>query len=229
MHSLESPLNQVDRQVVESPELIGRECACCFRVLPHKHFRRDSSSNDGVYVQCNECEATPRLSTVEHTHRLREGNYYSEATKRQRWSLQDEYRNDAARMGKAMHSSEFIAKLHQAVPNLYVKDGNIVGHLALYELSSQPREDWGGQQFRYLFYFEEGLIPEFSLYEFSALDVPIREKKRGWRTVLLRLINSGLLTEPKSDKFFGPAEGEASLIWRYKLYLHRNKTEKAVQ
>jgi hypothetical protein len=163
------------------------------------------------------------MSTAEHTARLRELNYYSEAVKAQRWQNQEEYENTVARIGKAMHHADLLSKVRRLVPCLYLTDGRIEGDIAIYQTYPCPQPELNGRSFRYLFYCPTGLLPEFSQYEFDHRDVPIKETKRGWRTILLRLIKSNLLTEEKCDEAFGRAVGPASSVWYRELYKHRNR------
>lgn len=224
MHELNDPANTVSRELVESNELLGKECIGCLRILPYAFFDRDSSYRDGRKDLCTNCASAPRLSTDEHTARLRENNNNSEAVKRQRWEHQDDYRDDAARIGRVRPSGEFLATIKQLVPALYLTDGRIFGDVAIFRIHPHPLERLGGRDFEYLFYCPTGLLTEYSLYEFdTARDIPIREKLRGWRTVLLRLIKSGLLSEEQCDREFGPAIGPASQVWYRRLWEYRNQ------
>jgi hypothetical protein len=223
MHDIEDPQNQVNREVVESKELLGKECCTCGKILSFKFFRRDSSCRDGVRDQCQQCESAPRMSTEEHTARLRELNYGSHAVKRQRWQNQEDYEDDAARVGRVMHSSDLIRTLKKLVPRLYFVDGRIIGDISIFLTYPCAQPSLDGQSFRYLFYLPSGYMPEFSQYEFDARDIPIRESKRGWRTVLIRLITSGLLTEDVVDRTFGKALGAGGVVYRRNLYEHRNR------
>jgi hypothetical protein len=64
--------------------------------------------------------------------------------------------------------------------------------------------------------------PEWSLMYFDALDVPIRERYRGWRTALLALITHDVLSEEEVDRAFGPVvENEASELYRETLQHYR--------
>jgi hypothetical protein len=57
--------------------------------------------------------------------------------------------------------------------------------------------------------------------------LPLNEKWRGWRTVVLRLILKGFITEQQADKVFGPATGPAARRYREQLFEFRNRGEKA--
>jgi len=164
------------------------------------------------------------MSTAEHTSRLREKNLNSEAIKRQKWEDQDELHNDAARVGRPMRHSDLLSVVTRLVPNLYITEGREQGWLAIYRTYPGPQTKLEGRDFEYLFAMETGVLPEFSQYSFDPVtDVPIRESRRGWRTVLLRLIRAGLLNESTCDKVFGRPEGGPSDRWRRELQKYRNR------
>ena len=214
--------NAIDRALVESPELLGKECIGCLCVLPYSQFRRDSSYRDGHRDLCEGCANSPRLSTAEHTARLRERNDRSEGVMRQRLPNQEDYKNDAARLGRPLFHSDFIRVIEKLVPELYIMPGRIVGDWAVFRTYGQPQPRLDGRTFEYLFYIPSGLLPEFSLYEFNDRDIPVREKQRGWRTVLLRLIKTGLVSEATCNKVFGIPEGPGATVYLRTLYEFRN-------
>ncbi len=72
--------------------------------------------------------------------------------------------------------------------------------------------------------------PEWSLMRFDEFDVPICEKYRGWRTALLNLIIADVLTEDEVNRAFGPVPlSPVSLLYRERLYYHRQKTKGLMQ
>jgi hypothetical protein len=230
MHT-EEEINQIDNVVVESPEMLGKECATCFRILAYKFYNRDSSYRDGFRDQCSDCESQPRLSLDEHTARLRERNFSSHAVKAQRREHQDDYKNDDARAGQSMHHAELILRLRKYIPNLWETEGRIEGDLALYLIYPCPQTKLNGADYEYVGYIPSGFMNEFSCWEFQKdKDILVREKNtapnglpgRGWRTPLLRLIKKGLITEDQCRQEFGEAVGPASTVWHRTLYLHRN-------
>jgi len=224
MHDVNSDDNILDHDLAFSPVLLGKECVCCGSAKLYGKFRRDTSYRDGYRDRCLACESAPRLSTSEHTSRLREMNNNSYAVQAQRWAHQDDYRNDAARVGRPMRSADFVNILQRLIPTLYITDGRIEGDLAVFQTYGQPQPDLDGNTFRYLFYMPKGTLPEFSLYLFDEeRDIPIKEKLRGWRTVLLRLIKCGLISEEKVEAVFGPAAGEAAAVYNRTLWQYRNQ------
>lgn len=194
-----------------------KECATCARVKPFGQFRKDSSCREGYRDQCLECESAPRLSTAEHTHALREQNF--RAAEAQRWPDQQDFKNEAARWGAPMHYGELIRKIKRITNSLYFTDGRIAGDIAVFKIHGMGVRQ---RDFQYLFYIPTGYMPEYSIMEFNDRDVLVREKKRGWRTVLLRLIKANVITENQANKEFGEAVGAAATQWRKQLWVHRN-------
>jgi hypothetical protein len=163
------------------------------------------------------------MSMAEHSARLGELNFNSEGTKRQRHEDQEEFHKEHERVGRRMHTSVLLLKLQKLVPSLHVKTGAIEGDLALYQTAETPQAKWDGKNYNYLGFVSYANLPEYSQYEFdNKLDIVLRESTRGWRTVLLRFIKAGLLTEEQCDKEFGHPSGRASLVWYKKLWQYRN-------
>lgn len=220
----EQELNAVDNAIAYSPEILGAECLTCRRLLAHRYYRRDSSLRSGYSHRCLDCESKPKLTMSEHLSQLREVNFNSEGTKRQRHPDQESMRKTDARLGRAMHCSELLLRLQRLVPTLFVKEGGIYGDLALYEVADSPQAKWDGKNFHYLGFISYDTLPEYSRYEFDeARDVMIRESERGWRTVLLRFIRAGLLTEDQCIHEFGNAVGEGANTWYKQLFNIRNE------
>lgn len=211
-----------DRNQVPGANINFKDCISCGRSLVVTMFKRDSSYRDGRRDQCDECANSPKMSVTEHTHRLSERNYNSEAVKQQRFLDIEEYRNEAARVGHVMHHSEFLRKVATIAPNLLITDGRIKGDLAAFKVYGQPQPNLDNRSFEYLFYIPTGVLPEFSTVEFDNRDVPVREKQRGWRTILLRLIKSKVITEKQVNKVFGYPSGAAARRYQQQLFSFRN-------
>lgn len=214
---------ELDLAKSSSPDIFGKACAGCQCDLDWIHFRKNSSYRDGHSALCLNCESAPRLSTLEHTHRLREMNFNSEAVKKQRWEHQDELRNGDARTGRPMDYTAFVSVLKNLIPSLYIVEGRIIGNLAVFLTFPGPQARLDGRDFEYLWSIPKIVMPEYSKYEFNRDDVPVKESERGWRTPLLRCIKRGLVSEETSDKVFGKAMGEASERWYRTLHEFRNR------
>lgn len=219
MHNLQDERYTVNPEHILSSDLNSRECCCCFRIQALEHFRRDTSSRDGRAERCIECENTPWMTIDENTEMLREKNYNSEANKRRRPPYIDSMKCDIGRIGRVMDALSFLNKLKTLLPGLRWYSGRIEGDFAVY---IEDRFNQDGV--KYLWYVPQGVMPEFSLHEFDRFDCPVKEKKRGWRTPLLRCILGGMITEEEANRVFGsPTEGLASQVYRTKLWEHRNK------
>src|ERR1700761_5661260 len=155
-------------------EIRGKECCSCFRLLKFSFFNRNSSYKDGYTPQCSWCLSQPKLSISEHTARLKELNYNSEGTRRQRHPDTEFFLD--RRPGRSMDCSLFLSKLLHVYPQLYVKQGTIavngsIVDLALYATSGVNKPEWEGNSFKYLGYCTLGVMPEYSEYEFDSRDI----------------------------------------------------------
>lgn len=210
-----------------------KECSTCGKIKPFGQFKTDSSYREGVRNQCQECESSPVLSTEEHLYRQREMNF--SAASNQRWGKdQLDFMDDDARRVGYLHHSDFIRKLNNISQyKLYIRDGNFVGDLAIYKVFERIKYEYGMYRaakldpdrptFQYLCYMPLGYSPEFSVIEFDHRAVPLREKERGWRTVLLKLIKSGVVIEADVNKEFGYPVGPGSIAYRRDLFRWRNR------
>ena len=220
---VEDPLTQIDYDAGADPETRGQECNACFRLFTWESgmFNRNSAYKTGYYPQCTECQKKPKMTIAEHTARLREMNHSSEGTKRQRHEDQSEFRKD--RSGRRMDASLFLQKLLHLVPGLYVAPGGIVGDLGLY-VTGLARPEWEGNTFKYVGYVTLGIMPEYSTYDFdNQRDVMIRVKDMGWRSMLLRFVENGIVTEKQCDQEFGTPSGGTTSTWYKALHKKRNQ------
>ena len=224
--AIESDFDVLDYEAGVSDEVLGRECSSCFRLLRWKFFPRNSAYKDGYGPQCEWCLRQPALSISEHTSRLREMNYNSEGTRRQRHPDQEDFHKE--RKGEVLDFSLFLQKLHHIYPRLYITPGAVTVNgvqvdISLFATSDMPRADWNGATAKYMGYLTIGPMPEYNEYEFDSRDIMLRATRIGWRDVLLRFIKNGILTEEQCNKEFGPPSGFAdSTYWYKKLHQYRN-------
>jgi hypothetical protein len=214
--NIASEFDVVDYEAGADPEVKGQECCGCRRLLRWSFYDKNSSYTSGYDPMCPLCKKAPKLSMAEHVARMREMNYNSAGTRRQRHPDQ-EFLYDK-RPGQYLDCSLFLQKLLKAYPNLYVTTGGIKGDLALYATSGVAKPEFGGNTFKYVGYVTLGPMPEYSEYEFNERDVLQRCTQMGWRSALLRFVRSGILTEAQCDKEFGPPSGGANSLWYKKLH-----------
>jgi hypothetical protein len=118
------------------------------------------------------------------------------------------------RGGTWLHSSEFILKVQQLNPKVFVE------HQINY-----PNE-WGfyidvlGKQ-KYVSGFSKGWLREFSAILVDDRNLQLGDELRGWRTVLLRLMASGVLEWKQVFRVFGDSEGINASRWRAYTQMYR--------
>ena len=202
----------------------GHECDACRRALAYRFFERDSSYSSGHKPVCLSCQSAPRLSMEEHVAKLSAENFNSEAVKRQRHPDQEEFRKSELRWGRTMLASEFLMKLKRAVPELYVRPGGVEGDVALYLAAPGPQSKWEGRDYKYIGWVEFDTLPEHTIYLFDERnDVVAQPLHMGWRSVLLRFIKAGALTEAACDKEFGAPSAGNSAVWYKQLWNYKHQ------
>lgn len=152
-----------------------------------------------------------RQTRAEALAEMRERN--DRALERHRLPDQAAVGDHRRRSGRMMHSADIIRPLRRLAPQLWLQDG-APGNIAIY----WPRRDG----LHYLTYCPLGWLPEYSIIETDARNLPSGER-RGWRTVLSRLIGAGMVNEKDAARAFrAPEDAAASERWRQNLYLARN-------
>lgn len=152
------------------------------------------------------------LSVAEELVRAKEDN--ARLTRRHDLPGQRDFVERDPRIGRALHSSEFLRRLRRAVPDLYVHPGQ-PGQVGLY------RAVHGAGELQYVCGMPLGDLPEYSIAHLDAKGVAKREE-RGWRTVLLRFIVGRHTTESRARRIFGePSNGVVAKHWRRQLFESR--------
>lgn len=218
--TLQSDFDVVDYEAGVSNDVKGQECCGCRRLLRWEFYDKDSSRSTGYDPMCPLCKASPKLSLAEHTARMREMNYNSEGTRRQRHPDQDILRE--TRPGRYLDCSLFLSKLLHIYPQLYVTQGGIVTDFALYATSGINKSEWSGQSFKYMGYVTLGRMPEYSEYEFNDRDVLQRCTQMGWRSALLRFVENNIITEKQCNQEFGYPSGGTNSLWYKRIHNHLN-------
>jgi len=173
-------------------------CNYCKDVKPASDFsnraRAQAEMNDpnAFCLSCVDGLFRSRKAPDEIPAYLAEDN--DRRLQRYRLSNQEELKNSAARWGKPMHHSELILKLRRIVSGLHAVPGNIKGDISLCVAK--------GNTVEYVTYCHEGNSPEYSIAHVDERNLPIQEQ-RGWRTVVNRFKDAGLLTASQTRKEFG--------------------------
>jgi hypothetical protein len=137
----------------------------------------------------------------------------------QQYRLDDheELKNAEQRMGQRMEHNELVRRVCKANPYVFAEDSNAdPEHVMGFYFTNRKGEK------EFVCAFDKGYLPEFSIIFVDAADLPVKEK-RGWRTVLLRLLAKDCLTWEQVMEIFGDAHGINSRRWRFYTRRYRNK------
>lgn len=125
-----------------------------------------------------------------------------------------------SREGIILHMNEFLSRLKRCGLNCwYSEKGGMPKTLGLYvghDKTSKCSHEFGKPH--YVGFVQVPFMQEYEELNFDQYNIPLGSKRRGWRTILLKLYEQGLLTPAKADEVFGkPASGPISR--RYKEYV----------
>ena len=154
---------------------------------------------------------------------------------RHRQEDHEQFLDAKRRMGWVIHHSDFIAKLRQLIPTLIVHDNPMPNRLSIYYVIQKPTEKGNTSYVVYLGWMEMGYMPEYEINLVNEFNEAVGQK-RGWRTVLLRLIvrkhddgsPASIITEKQVEEMFGyPSSGwETATNYRQRLYAFRNNHDR---
>jgi hypothetical protein len=127
--------------------------------------------------------------------------------------------NRAARMVNPMSTRDFIAKLRaNGVKCFSVDNGFPPQTVALWCMP--PRQN---QRARYIAYMQIPAMYEWSVLKTDEYGKPMGEDFRGWRTVLMQLIEKEILTEVQAHQIFGhPSQNPVFSRYHQSLWEVRN-------
>jgi len=131
-----------------------------------------------------------------------------------RWCSEEEYADVQARIGRIIHHSELITRLRKIGVRCWYRQHPQEDKLTLLVQRNQDVM----QPPEVGCWVKNGYMPEYSVLGFDEHGVPLAERYRGFRTVLLQLILKQVLTEDAAHKEFGRAE--RCCADRYNSILH---------
>jgi hypothetical protein len=207
-------------------------------VEPWKSYDREMSTeirDPKLAAEVKEYESRPKHErpdslTAEELAEIREQNMAM--VSQFRFDHQEELLDEKTRMGQTMQDTEFLARLAKIgvegcfVPGVFRTKSRVSlsGYKEYVVVGLKcwvPTENGGGWKF--VCQIQPGIMPEYSVLRVDDHYVPLGEKYRGWRTVGLRLIMAGIVTEEQFHKEFGEATGPASRRYRETLFGWRNR------
>lgn len=117
---------------------------------------------------------------------------------------------DMAR-GYELEPNDFIARLQKLTSKVLIRQGGVRNAVAVCVQVPVSEDYPTGWKYITGFYINQRL-PEFSSVTTDQFGVAHKEI-RGWRSVLLALINAGAVDRRKADIAFGPALGQRTDLW----------------
>jgi hypothetical protein len=164
----------------------------------------------------------------EEFHRLYEMNV--DSRKQHRFYKQEELQ--MRREGRILHMNEFLRRLRLALPEgsgwraWFTDKGGMARTLGLYVLHTGlfPACTHPRGEPHYVGFAQVPFMQEFEELHFDHYNVPLGSKRRGYRTLFLKLIESKVLSERALHEVFGEPLGDV-VSRRYLAYLQfiRNK------
>lgn len=147
--------------------------------------------------------------------------FNNEVAREYQWATPDEYQNVEERIGKILHSSEFITLLRKAGLQCHYVQHFHVDKVILVVVKNGNLEN--------VCWVQKGFMPELSILNFDDHGVPLAERRRGWRTVILQMTLKGVITEDLANKTFGKPKLTAA-FGRYSATLQgfRNRSVEVI-
>jgi len=211
------------------PSDIGLRCPDCdSKQATHKQYDKEFDYADEIQPEVSRIMEQAESRNISQSSqkakeeflRLYEQNV--ESRKQFRWANQEELQTK--REGRILHMNEFMRLLQSALPSgsraWYTDKGGMANTLGLYvnHPGFFPACTHERGTPHYVGFVQVPLMQEFEELHFDRYNVPLGSKRRGWRTVLLKLIESGILTESAAHAAFGAPEPNA-FSRRYNEYL----------
>lgn len=125
---------------------------------------------------------------------------------------QDSWKESGRRIGRMMS--------HQALCR-YVTRSNprVIMETSIADPACAGFYSLTGDHKRYLVAFHKGHLPEWSIIETDKADLPVRER-RGWRTVLMRLLKQRILSFRQITNIIQDHYGYSPAVWNKYWHLH---------
>ena len=138
-----------------------------------------------------------------------------DASRKYRFLHQSDYDESTWQKGRVLWIGKFLCELQKIRPDAFYAETSFMGLRGLGFIQNGVPVYSGTA-------VANGNMPEWSLLRVDSRGLPIKEKYRGWRTVLLACIKGGFITESQCDEVFGKPIGDRSRPWYRELYKIRN-------
>lgn len=163
-----------------------------------------------MLIQPNKAElGDTRLNAEEGLAKIKEENLRQAAANK--IADQDLLEDTKAALGMPMQPSDLILKLQKLNPSILIQKGGVKNAVAV-RFPKFDSETGKVEQTYITGFYMDAPLPEFSSVVVDRRGLPFREL-RGWRSVVLALVNAGALTLKQVDLSFGKPTGQRSVLW----------------
>lgn len=152
----------------------------------------------------------------------------AEFVKEYKMYRQEELQDTPERVGRIMHCLDFL-KLLETIRPAYLSANirkGLTGLGVYHPMEVTVNGEKTMQAWHYVCAVQVGYMHEYSSMWFDSRGLPLNEKWRGWRTVLLRLIQLGHVTEEQALAVFGEPSPGGARRYKEQLYCWRNRDRK---
>jgi hypothetical protein len=154
---------------------------------------------------------------------MRQNELSTESVKEYKFfrQFEDNLTDEKQRKGELMFCLDFAHRLNKILP-AYLSATIRRGLSGLYVHTPDVK----GGHWHYVCGVQASMMYEYSVIRLDSHQLPINEKQRGWRTVLLRLTMGSFVSEEEAGAEFGePHSGPISRRYREQLYYFRNRSK----
>ena len=168
--------------------------------------------------QLAEIAALPRINSADpilHDQAQMRRELNLNSVKDYRWENQDQLQRE--RFGRILSQGEFLYLLQKIRPDAFYNNFSVDGLVGLNIIGDHGEPLYTGTA------VQLGEMPEYETLRVDEYGLPGRSKYRGWRTVLLRLIEARIVREDDVKRVFGEASGPEAVPYLKALYAIRNR------
>lgn len=159
-------------------------------------------------------DARPSQINFEAAKAMFEQNMATEAVRECQWLRQDEVTSFVP--GRMMTSNEFLGLLRKIRPDAFYNDYVILGRRGLNVVNPLRLKPY------FVTTVQNGQMIEWTQMRTDEHNIPTNEKYKGWRAVLMTLIEREIISIEQGDAVFGKPTGERSNRWYRTLSIMRN-------
>jgi hypothetical protein len=164
-------------------------------------------------------ESAPSMYSDKVSQRARdawEERLWMNIERHRHFRVRDQQDIASDRPGRRLHIVQFIRILNSLPRRKFMLNPWTIRGMRGVSLSR------GGKEPQYIMALDSPIIPEWSHLELDEHGLPKKLTSRGWRAVLLTLLDNGYITEDEMLERFGFAGGIAGGLFRKYLFEHRN-------